>query len=137
MRFEAALSAPNPSAVAEKVLAGTPINTLKDRAGKRMTDSYLKKKLAERYPWVKEVYEHTSAFIHLSEKHIFNSLHIANEEERIVLLKVGDRDAFVPQWAYLQALRFFKEITAILLGLVTAWGHLKRQHTRREEPDPA
>jgi hypothetical protein len=128
LRFMAAMSASNPNEVADKVLAGTPISNLKDRAGNRMHDRYLKEKLAEKYPWVLDVYKHTSGFVHLSEKHIFNALHITDRKERTVLLKVGEEDAFVPQWAYLQAIRTFKEITEILLGLVMAWGHIKREY---------
>lgn len=137
LRFSAALSSTNPNDVASKVLEGVPIGNLKDQDGKRMTDGHLRRKLAVKYPWVKEIYEHTSGFIHLSEKHIFNSLHVADREEQTVLLKVGDQDAFVPQWAYLQAIAGFKNTTIVLLGLVRAWGHIKRRHVgtqTAEEP---
>ena len=135
LRFWAALSVPNPNDVADEILKGTPVSHLKDRDGKKMNDGYLKKRLAEKYPWVSEVYEHTSGFIHLSEKHIFNALRVENREERTVLLKVGEEDAFVPEWAYLQAIRGFKEITLLLLGLVRAWGEIKRQHSGQPDPD--
>lgn len=47
-------------------------------------------------------------------------------------LKVSEEDAFVPQEAYLEAIEGFEEITVILLGLVRAWGHIKRQHGRAQ-----
>ena len=127
LRFFAAFSAPNPNEIAEEVLRGNHINKIKDRDGQPMSDANLKNKLAKKHPWILTVYENTSGFIHLSNKHIFNSLHVASEEDRTVLLKVGDRDAFVPNWAYIDAARAFKRITLMLLGLVRAWGEIKRQ----------
>jgi len=127
LRFSAAWYAPNLNEVANKILGGARIKDLRDRDGNKMHDSYLMKKLAVKYPWVSDVYENTSGYIHLSDRHIFNALHIADKEERIVLLKVGEEDAFVPQEAYLDAIEGFKAITVVLLGLVKAYGRLKRQ----------
>jgi hypothetical protein len=50
--------------------------------GEDTSANLVKGKLAEKYPWVSDIYEPTSGFVHLSEKHIFNSLHITNREER-------------------------------------------------------
>lgn len=137
LRFSAALSTPNPNEVADKVLSGVSIRNLRDRDGDKMNDANLKRKLTEKYPWVSKVYENTSGFVHLSEKHIFNALHVENREARTVLLKVGEKDAFVPQWAYLEAVNAFKRITVTLLGLVKAWGKIKRQYGCTEEANPA
>ncbi len=127
LRFSAPWYASDMNEVAEKVFHGVQVRNLKDRAGNKMTDGYLVKKLAVHHPWVSEVYKHTSSFIHLSEKHIFNALHVADKEERTVVLKVSNQDAWVPPSEYLEAIEGFTKITEVLLDLVKAWGYLKRQ----------
>lgn len=71
LRFSAAWIVDKPHAFASEVLGGVPIRKLKDRDGNRMTDGYLLKKLAVQYPWVTSVYEHSSGYVHLSDKHAF------------------------------------------------------------------
>ncbi len=120
LRFSAPWYASDMNEVAEKVFHGVQVRNLKDRAGNKMTDGYLVKKLAVHHPWVSEVYKHTSGFIHLSEKHIFNALHVADKEERTVVLKVSNQDAWVPPSEYLEAIEGFTKITEVLLDLVKA-----------------
>src|SRR5258707_10844952 len=50
---------------AKAVLDGKQVDKLKDRGGKRLTDSYLADKLSEHYPWVNRMYENLCDFVHL------------------------------------------------------------------------
>ncbi len=130
LRFSAAWYASNPDEVARKIFNGARVRDLRDRDGNKMHDGYLVDKLADEHPWIKDIYENTSGYIHLSDRHIFNAMRAGDEVDRIVWVKVGEEDAFVPQWAYLEAIEAFKEITVVLLGLVTAWGGIKRQYAQ-------
>lgn len=101
-----------------EVLGGTPIRKLKDRNDHLMTDFYLKEKLGAIFPWTINVYDHTSAFVHLSEKHIFNSLKLVDGNKGEVSLKISDTDKFVPDEAYLEAIAGFRALTVLFLDLV-------------------
>ncbi len=71
LRFFAAFIVERPHDFAHAVLQGTPVRKIKDRTGQFMTDRYLVESLGKKYVWMPRVYDATSGFIHLSEKHIF------------------------------------------------------------------
>lgn len=70
LRLSAATLVKDPHKFAMSVMEGFPIKKQKDMTGNLMQDSYLVKRLSERYSWVQDVYIHSSGYIHLSEKHI-------------------------------------------------------------------
>jgi hypothetical protein len=59
LRFYAVFIVKDPHQFAMNVFEGTPINKMKDRDGKRMTDRYLAEKLNKEHSWVLRVYERT------------------------------------------------------------------------------
>jgi hypothetical protein len=124
LRFHAAWLVNNPHDFSLEVLAGTHIRKMKDRDGNLMTDRYLVDKLSEQHPEMKSVYEHTSGYIHLSEKHIFNSLGKPEASGRFTM-KVSSTDDFIKEADYLEALRAFFEITGILFSYMKGWSLTK------------
>lgn len=49
-----------------------------------MPDSYLMETPSYRLPWIKSVYDNTSGFIHLSEKHIHSTFKLKEAGKRTV-----------------------------------------------------
>jgi hypothetical protein len=130
LRFSAAWLVDKPHEFGSEALGGTPIRKLRDRYGNRMTDGYLLEKLAVQYPWIKSVYEHSSGYIHLSEKHIFNTLRITSESERMINMKISDRDEVVPDRFYFEIIEAFFEATKLVLAMEAAWGLMKKQTSK-------
>lgn len=125
MRLAAAWFVDDPHHFALEILNGTPVRKQKDRSGKLMVDKYLLGKLAEEYPWASKVYGNTSGYIHLSEKHFFNAMHIDSEKDGTVITKLSDYDEFVPEQSYVEVIEAFKAITDILLEYVYGWACTK------------
>ena len=79
------------------------------------------------------VYEETSGFVHFSDKHIFNALRTVGDtpddvdaDGHNVKMKVSERDDFVPDEAYLAALRAFERITELVGLLVRAYAEQRK-----------
>jgi hypothetical protein len=107
----------DPNKFASDVLGGKSVRNIKDATNCPMRDNYLCNELSKQFPWVQNVYDETSGFVHLSEKHIFNSLKIDSTDEHLVSLKISDQDKFVPDSAYMEAIEVFEKITELFLSL--------------------
>ena len=118
LRFSARRFTDDLDSLGSKVLGGESIRDQKTRDGQRMSDKYLLTQLAAGYPWMEDVYRETSGFVHLSSKHIFQAMKATDKKTGAVDLKVSDRDAFVPEWAYLEAIEFFSKLTHVIVGEV-------------------
>lgn len=59
----------NSNDIAIEVLSGKKIRDLMDRNNKKMFDSYLVSSLSVDYPWITNVYERTSGYVHFSFQH--------------------------------------------------------------------
>jgi len=125
LRFYALSLVDNPHTLALKILGGDPLRKFPDRTGRKMTDSYLVEKLSEYLPWVKRLYKETSGYIHLSEKHIFNTIVSVDHVGRTVEHGVTGYDIGVPDSLRLEAVAAMREITKQLLGFVETWAHTK------------
>ena len=120
MRVNALLLVEERDACCKAVIDGKKFNTLKDSAGNKLTDAHLRKKLAERYPWVNPVYEQTSDFVHLSGRHLFSSIHSTDDDTGIVYFFFGGTDPARPDATYFEIVdtffAVFKMIALLLLG---------------------
>jgi len=75
LRFYAAFLVDKPLDLASRFAQGESIRNFKERGTKqRLTDRLLVERLAEHYPWIIELYERTSSYIHLSGMHLFNAM---------------------------------------------------------------
>jgi hypothetical protein len=120
LRLSAATRVSDPHKFAINILEGIPVKKQRDVSNQMMTDSYLVRKLAKRYPWMAELYNNTSGYIHLSEKHIFNAMQ-AGDKEYILNLKITDSDAFVTEDVYVGAIFDFRRSTDALFDYVRGW----------------
>ena len=103
------------------VLKGKHIRNLKDLDGNRMTDRYLVEKLSNEYPWLPNVYEKTSSYIHLSDTHLFASVQV-EKDKRTLSLKISavDRDG-IPEKLYVEAVDAFNAAIEIIVRFVEGW----------------
>ena len=114
MRVNALLLVRERDALCQEVLGGKRFNTLKDSAGKKLTDSYLRKNLAEFHPWVSNIYEETSDFVHLSGKHFFRSIESVDDNTREIHFAIGGTDPGYPDASYFEIVDAFFEITRVV-----------------------
>jgi hypothetical protein len=111
---------------AAAILGGASVRDLRDRSGNKMADRYLLDSLAQHVPGLTEPYEHTNGYVHLSSKHIFNSLGVPEAARNFVPgmsdlplnLKVSDDDHFVTTEAYREFILYFHRVTSLLLEMV-------------------
>jgi hypothetical protein len=86
LRFSAAWLVENPHEFATLAISGRPINKLKDRAGKGLTDARLVEIRSRDWPWLPKVYENLCGYVHFSAPHLFDAVESVDEEGHINLL---------------------------------------------------
>jgi hypothetical protein len=121
LRFAGLKFVDNQQKYAREVLAGTQINHMKASNGKRLSDAFLVKALSQTFPWIPNVYRQTSGFIHLSDRHIFQTISHTKEEERMVYFSVSAEDVRRPPEAYLEILHAFEAATVLICTLLGSW----------------
>jgi len=124
LRLFAATLVTDPHALSIKVLEGMPVRRMHDKSGKLMTDKHLADEFTRRHAWVRDLYEGTSAYVHLSEKHYFNAMKATGGDGKLTL-KITDKDEFVPEDLYLEAIDAFLATTDALFEYVSGWVYTK------------
>jgi hypothetical protein len=117
---------------AGEVLKGISIRDQKDRTGKRMTDRYLVSVLAKEEPWISKVYDATSGYIHLSEKHIFNTLSPSDKPDTVTI-EISAKSGPVPDESKLEAVLAMMAINRVLLRYLAGW-HRTKEDPRKMRP---
>jgi hypothetical protein len=124
LRLSAAFLVDKPHDLASDVLAGKPVRKMKDRNGKLMHDRYLVESLSSRFEWAPRVYDATSGFIHLSEKHLL-SVFESSEKENCSELRVAADDENVPEELWLELVDGFGAATEALFEYLHGWAYAK------------
>lgn len=114
----------DPHGFTMSVLGGTAVRKLASRDGEKMTDAYLVKRLSAIYPWVDDVYKHTSGYIHLSEKHFFSSVG-SLEADNTFTFKISAEDSNVSAEDYEEAMDAFSAALDIFFQLASDWARTK------------
>jgi hypothetical protein len=120
LRFFAAFIVADPHSFAQEVLGGNAIRKMKDRDGALMTDKHLVETLGRTYSWIPRVYQATSGFIHLSDRHIFTVLR-PSSRERSVSLSVSATDEDIPVQLWVEAADGFLAATDVLFEYLKGW----------------
>lgn len=119
LRFSAAWLVENPHDFANKIMDGVPVKDLKDINNKKLTDTYLKKVLGKKHPWLQRVYEETSGFVHLSDKHIFTTIKPTSIDMTCnIEIKLDDD---IPDEYLIEAIEAFIATTNILFEYIEGW----------------
>lgn len=124
LRFYAAFLVENPHEFALGILDGRRVRDQRDRDGKRMTDSYLVKRLGVECAWVPRVYERTSGYVHLSAAHLLSAIgpvEGSQQSDRCISLKITAEDKALPDWIYIEAVDAFRASTEVFLRYVEGW----------------
>lgn len=127
MRINALSLVEDPDATCKAVLDGEKFNRLKDRDGKKMSDAYLREKLAVSHPWISPIYERTSDFVHLSGRHFEVSIARTDDATRIAHFQLSGSDPQRPDEAYFEAVDTFFEATKLAGMLMLAFLMVRHQ----------
>lgn len=134
LRLWAAGLVDDPHSLAVSILEGKKLSNLTDRDNNKMKDWYLVKSLTAKYPWVQDVYDETSGYVHLSDKHYFNSVQgPPDEDSRTLRFVVSPRGAQLPDSAYVEAADAFLASAKLVFSLIGSWIYAK-EHPQRSEP---
>ena len=125
VRFYAAFIVDEPHDFVKRVINGEKIKDLKDKDGKKMTDSYLVSKLNEEISWVKKIYEDTCGYIHLSNKHIFATFKPSKLDKHTINCVIGHEDEMIPLKLVLNAVESMSQISLQLLKYLKGWAWTK------------
>jgi hypothetical protein len=126
LRFSALWLVNKPHDVAREILRGERLDKMKDRDGKRLTDAYLITKLAPDQPWLPEVYERTSGYIHFSGAHLFSPIAEVRNESREVEYIIGETDTNYPESSWVEVVNCFNQATDIFMHYLAGWVRTKR-----------
>jgi hypothetical protein len=133
LRFYAAWLVEDPHDFALRVPGGSAVRDLRDASKQRMTDRFLVEKLSAEVPWLERVYQHTSGYVHLSDKHIFSAMSNLNVEHRSIDMWLG-RGPGPPQDLLIEACEAFKAATWLLLRYLAGWAESRSAPERLRRP---
>lgn len=125
LRFYAAFLVSDPHEFAMEVFRGKHVRDLLDAQGRKMTDRYLVSHLSKECDWIERVYEHTSGYIHLSSKHIFNTLKGEEGAQGKISMCAGPEDTYIPDDLRLEAVEGMVAVTKTLNKYLEGWGFTK------------
>jgi hypothetical protein len=124
MRVHALTLVSDPDKFCTAALEGARLSAFKDKNGKRLTDRHLLSEIAKQEPWVAEVYEQVSGFIHLSARHFYIAIHGIDDGSRRVFFELSDVDPPRPESTYYEVVDAFYHVTKLaslqILGYLVA-----------------
>jgi hypothetical protein len=125
LRFSAAWLVEDPENFSFQVLEGKRIDQMKH--GKElMRDSYLIRTLSDDHPWLKEVYENLSGYVHFSGTHITSSL-FDIQEDGTFGISLSDTDMSYPDASWAEILECFRDTTNMVLMRMAGYSAAKKK----------
>jgi len=124
LRFAAAWMVPNPHDFAMSVMGGTPVRRLADCDGNMMTDSHLVSRLKVDDPWIEDLYNQTSGYVHFSEKHLSNAVTSLGDDGALTMKASSIDEAVEPQH-YLEAVLAFEASVNLFIRYLEGWALTK------------
>ena len=112
------------------VLRGERIDRMTGRDGKRLSDSYLVKSLAESFglPTLVTTYDYACGFVHLSGEHVFDT---NRAEDGRIIGGIVREDVMTPDTKWLDLIRGFSCATQLVLDVVGSWARQKSEPRRQ------
>jgi hypothetical protein len=118
LRFYAAFIVVDPHFFAMEILRGVPVRRMVDKSGAKMTDKYLVEKLGRKFEWMPRVYDSTSGFVHLSERHIYAT---GNWSPDKVSLLISPTDEHIALESWIEMAMGFLACTDALFEYLRGW----------------
>ncbi len=112
-------------AACRSVLDGARFNTLRDRAGNKLSDAHLRAELAKSNPWISPVYERASDFVHLSGRHFYTSIAHTDDATRVATFAISGEDPPRPEETYYEVVDSFFEATRLVGTMILAYLSLR------------
>lgn len=126
LRLLAAWLVREPHGFAKDIWNGASVRDYRDRDGNKMTDAYLKAKATEEFPWIENVYNETSGFVHFSNKHIRYSTTLSSVKDNTLNTFVGKTDNNISNETKLEAVIVMLEISNAIVSRIYGWIETKR-----------
>ena len=79
----------------------------------RLTDAFLKKKLAEEHPWIEPLYEQTSDFVHLSFRHLFTAITETDATTQMATMAISGTDPKQDESTYYEVCDAFFRVSRL------------------------
>ena len=108
------------------IMDGEPLIEFKDSEGKRLNDARLRKYARDVFPWIDNVYTHTSKFIHFSERHMFAPIYRTNNENKILNFAIHKGSHNVKEEQITEYYDVFIIITDSIIKFINSWGERKK-----------
>ena len=126
LRFNGIVMAEAPHDVANKVIHGTSLSKIKDRTGELMRDARLVQMLQQNNPWVKDVYDLASGYIHLSKEHILQfTSRCPLKPDGTREFCIGDEENHIPQGHKDSLVEGFIIVSRGVPRIVTEWSKVR------------
>jgi len=134
LRLFAAWLVEDPHYFANEVMKGEKVDKFYDSKNEkqRLQDWYLRDKASEEYPWIKDVYNTTSGYIHFSRKHIYNPIAEVNTNDFTIGSYLSKYDSkTVTDLNRIEAVTVMVEISNCILEYAYGWARTKAKKTER------
>ncbi|MER9426027.1 hypothetical protein NKI88_26815 [Mesorhizobium sp. M0317] len=79
----------------------------------RLTDAFLKKKLAEEHPWIEPLYSQTSDFVHLSFRHLFTAITETDAATQMATMAISGTDPKQDESVYYEVCDAFFRVSRL------------------------
>ena len=112
LRFSAAWLVDKPHDFASKVIAGERIDKLKDKEGHYLRDAHLVQVRSTDYPWLPDVYQRLSGYVHFSGAHFYDTVESIHDGS--ISFDIRATDYKYPESSWLEVLDCFSEASSIL-----------------------
>ncbi|MEY9181154.1 hypothetical protein [Bradyrhizobium sp. USDA 313] len=111
----------------DRLMSGTPVGGGRPE---RLTDAFLKRKLAEDHPWIEPLYAQTSDFVHLSFRHLFTAIADTNSETRMATLAISGIDPKQDEAVYYEVCDAFFRVSRLTSTTILAMLMMRHQRDR-------
>lgn len=108
----------------DRLMSGVPAGGGKPE---RLTDAFLKRKLAEHHPWIAPLYEETSDFVHLSFRHLFTAITKTDAETQMATLAISGTDPKQDEAAYYDVCDAFFSVSRLTSTSILAMLMMRHQ----------
>lgn len=108
----------------DRLMSGVPVGGGKPE---RLTDAFLKKKLAEDHPWIAPLYEQTSDFVHLSFRHLFTAITNTDAKTQMATLAISGTDPKQDEAVYYEVCDAFFRVSRLTSMTILAMLMMRHQ----------
>lgn len=134
MRLNGLTMVADANAAAKSLLEGTRFDKLTDTQGQQLKDFRLHQALSQHWPWVSNVYQEASDFVHLSGRHFYTSIAEVRDDGTFSMF-VGNADPPRPDEDYLEIITAFGETCMIIAGMLVQYNDQREAGIKARESD--